>query len=397
MAPAMTDETNLVEFVDETQRSWSIRSTISVMESHTHGHKEKLTKEIDSCKFSSRDMELASSHRDHIVRGINTVKITLANTYMYVKLTLRFKRQRSDDANSGDNISAEATSRILPITVIGYSNSSKGELMDDGDEVPSQEPEQPRRSLANCHMPPPHSSDDEDEDDEDGDGDGNLSVDDVKVIFVDFSDCVFEACTGLNDSSVSDDAGRNPSADRQPSSSQRLPHETQSGLQDATFSAYFRILNARVQSGKREESCCYEEAQPALREEDENSERSTGNGDSGDETHRCELGDFVIVDREEADEEDMTDSCLNLVSHLDYVMFPTAEVLEFLRGGEMEVLEDVDGEETTCRRFLGEEHYDENNKGARNRGVGESDPMVVQMRSILQDVTRRLHQLTNGC
>ncbi|KAL7908283.1 hypothetical protein GGI35DRAFT_57394 [Trichoderma velutinum] len=270
--------------------------------------------------------------------------------------------------NNRDNFLAEVASRIPSIGFDGYSSdcaptnpSNEEWVNDNGDEFSPQQSETPRRSLANTHILPPHgSSDDEDsdevDDDDDDDDDENLSVEDPEGFFIDFSDYVLNAVADRIDPSVSDNVSPFLSAIRQPSSSLHLVHDDQISLQDATYSAYFQLLDARVQSGKRGESCCHKQAQPMFRTEDENIESNAEKRGSKDHNHGNETGGFVMVEREEDEEEDeMTDSCLNLISHLDYVMFPTAGVLEFVRGGEMEVLEDVDiEEEAVCRRFLGE-------------------------------------------
>ncbi|PTB53323.1 hypothetical protein M431DRAFT_119026 [Trichoderma harzianum CBS 226.95] len=291
----------------------------------------------------------------------------------YVGEIYTFRRPRSETLNSHGDFLAEEVSRSFPFTFSGFfsnsawTNPSKEERVNDNDDqFPPQQSERPRRTLANAHIPPPYDSGDDGDDEHDDDDDGNDEnrfVDDIERYCIDFSDYVFNGVDDRIDPLVSDHVSPRLSATRQPSSSLSPVHDGQISLQDATFSAYFQILDARIQSGKRGTSCRHEQSLPVFRTEDENIESNKENRGPKDHNQGNELGDCVMVEGEEEDEEDeMTDSCLNVIDHLDYVMFPTAEVLEFARGGEMEVLEDVDDEEAACRRFLGEEQYDEDNK-----------------------------------
>ncbi|KAK4061075.1 uncharacterized protein Triagg1_10502 [Trichoderma aggressivum f. europaeum] len=273
------------------------------------------------------------------------------------------------------NFLMEAASRRLPFTFGGYfsrsasTNPHKEEWMNDSDdEFPPQLSKGSYRSLANTHIPPPYDSsddgDDEDDDDDDGD-DHNESrfINHLEGSFINLSDHVFNAVADRIDPSVSGHVSPCLSAARRPSSSFNMTHDGHISLQDATFPAYFQMLDARIQSGKRGESCRHEQSQPVFRT-DENIESNAENRNSKYHNQGNEQETFAMIEREDEDEDEdgMTDSCLNLTNHLDYVMFPTAEVLEFVRGGEMEVLEDVEDEEASCRRFPGEEQYDEDNK-----------------------------------
>ncbi|KAL6812166.1 hypothetical protein J3E69DRAFT_359903 [Trichoderma sp. SZMC 28015] len=303
---------------------------------------------------------------------------------------------------------AEEASRSLPFTFGGYfskfasTNPSKEEWVNEfGDEFSLHQSEMPRRTLANTHRPPPYDSgddgDDENDDDDDDENDDGF-IDEIEGYF-NFNDYVFNTVADRIDPSVSDHVSPCLSATRQPSSSLNPVHDGQTSLQDATFSAYFQILDARIQSGKRGESCFHEQSHSVFRTEDENIESNTENKRSKDSNEGNELGDCVMVEGEESeDEEDeMTDSCLNVIDHLDYVMFPTAEVLEFVRGGEMEVLEDVDDKDAACRRFLGEEQYDEDNKELGREELENRGRRWFRCGVFSKDVTRRLHRLRYGC
>ncbi|KAL6797388.1 hypothetical protein GGI42DRAFT_362036 [Trichoderma sp. SZMC 28013] len=314
--------------------------------------------------------------------------------------------------NRGDFL-VEAASRRLRFTFGGYfskfvsTNPSKEEWVNDyGDEFFPQQSKGPCRSLANTHIPPPYDSsndtdddDNEDGDDDDDDDDENRLADDLEGSFINFSDYVPNAVADRIDPSVSDHASPCLSATRQPSSSLNPAHDGQISLQDATFSAYFQILDARIQGGKRGELCCHQQSQPVFRTGGENIESNAGNRGPKGHNHGNEMGDFAMVEGEDEDEDEdeMTDSCLNLINHLDYVMFPTAEVLEFVRGGEMEVLEAVDDEEVSCRRFLGEEQYDEDNKELGRGQLENRGRRWFRCGVFSKDVTRRLHQLRYGC
>ncbi|KKP00745.1 hypothetical protein THAR02_07132 [Trichoderma harzianum] len=312
--------------------------------------------------------------------------------------------------SSGDLL-AQATSRSLPFTFGGYFSKfaltklSKEEWLNEfGDEIFPQQSERPQRTLANTHIPPPYdSSDDGDDehDDDDDDNDENRFVDDIERSCIEFNNYVFNAVADRFDPSVSDHVSPCMSATRQPSSSLNPVHDGQINPQDATFFAYFQILVARIQSGKRGDSGCHEQSQPVFRTtEDENIESNTENRLSKDYNQGNELGDRIMVEGEESeDEEDeMTDSCLNVMDHLDYVMFPTAEVLEFVRGGEMEVLEDVGDEEAVSRRFLGEAQYDEeDNKELGREELENRGRRWFRCGVFSKDVTRRLHRLRYGC
>ncbi|KAL7794159.1 hypothetical protein V8C43DRAFT_305193 [Trichoderma afarasin] len=302
---------------------------------------------------------------------------------------------------------AEEASRSFPFAFGSFFSNpvstkpSKEEWVKDiGDEFSPLQSERPRRTLANAHMPPPYDSGDDgdDENDDDDNDDDNGFIDDLEGYF-NFNDYVFSAVANRTDPSVSDHVSPCLSATRQPSSSLNPVHDGQTSLQDATFSAYFQILDARIQSGKRGESCRHEQSQPVFRTEDENIESNKENRGPKDHNQGNELGDCVMVEGEESEDEedDMTDSCLNVIDHLDYVMFPTAEVVEFVRGGEMEVLED-DDEESACRRFLGEEQYDEdNNKELGREELENRGRRWFRCGVFSKDVTRRLHRLRYGC
>ncbi|KAL6792850.1 hypothetical protein J3E68DRAFT_437769 [Trichoderma sp. SZMC 28012] len=289
----------------------------------------------------------------------------------YVGEIYTFRRPRSETLNSPGDFLAEEASRSFPFTFGSFfSNSastqpSKEEWVKDiGDEFSPLQMERPPRTLANAHMPPPYDSGDDgddEHDDYDDENDENRFADDIERYCIDFSDYVFNGVVDRIDPLVLDHVSPCLSTTRQSSSSLNPVHDDQISLQDATFPAYFQTLDARIQSGKRGTPCRHEQSQPVFRTEGENIESNKENRGPKDHTQGNELGDCVMVEGEESeDEEDeMTDSCLNVIDHLDYVMFPTAEVLEFVRGGEMEVLEDIDDEEAVCRKFLGEEQYDE--------------------------------------
>ncbi|UKZ78507.1 hypothetical protein TrVFT333_006249 [Trichoderma virens FT-333] len=327
-------------------------------------------------------MDLTRRHQDCIIDEADRMELSWENTYVDPIST--FKGTGSDSTNSRGDVVAEVTSRSSLINFDGCSfdsasiKSGKEEWVDDnGSEFSPQQLERPRRSLANTHIPPPDNSIDDDEEDSEEE-DRGFSGDEIEVFLLDFSGYTFEVVTGRNGPLISDNAGPSPLATGE---SSVQAHDDQGGLQDATFSASFRILDAKVQSGKRGELCCHKQAQPKLRAEDENIESNAEKRVPRDDNGGGEPGDFVMVEGEEEETEEMTDSCLNLISHLDYVMFPTAEVLEFVRGGEMEVLEDTDSEEGTCRRFLSHEYSDEDNK---ELGMGE-----------LENRGRRWYRLSN--
>ncbi|KAL6695756.1 hypothetical protein J3F84DRAFT_349065 [Trichoderma pleuroticola] len=271
---------------------------------------------------------------------------------------------------------------------------------DSDDEFPPQQWERPRRSLANTHIPPSHDSGDDADDEDNKDDDDDDDDDENRFLEGSFNlgDYVFNAVVDRIDPLMSDHVSPCLSVTRQPSSSLNPVHDGQTSLQDATFSGYFQVLDARIQSGKRGESCSHEQSQPVFRTENENIENNTENRGSKDHNHGNEEGGFSMVEREEEEEEEMTDSCLNITSHLDYVIFPTADVLEFVRGGEMEVLEDVDAEEAACRRFLGkEQQYDEDNKELGRGQLENRGRRWFRCGVFSKDVTRRLHRLINGC
>lgn len=107
----------------------------------------------------------------------------------------------------------------------------------------------------------------------------------------------------------------------------------QNSLQGIPFPAdAARIPNARDST---RESGYPKPAQLLRQREKERGEEAIIPGKNGDDS-----GDFVII-QEEADENDydegLTDSCFNLIRHLDYVMFPTVDVLETVHGGEEQV------------------------------------------------------------
>lgn len=313
--------------------------------------------------------------------------------------------------NSHGDFLAEEASRSFPFTFSGYfsksasTKPSKEEWLNEfGDEIFPQQSERPRRTLANAHMVPPYDSGDDGDDEHDDDDDDNYEnrfVDDIERYCIDFSDYVFNEVADQIDPSVSNHVSPCLSATRQPSSPLNPVHDGQISLQDATFSAYFQILDARIQSGKRGESCFHEQSHSVFRTEDENIESNTENKRSNDNNQGNELGDCVMVEGEESEDEedDMTDSCLNVMDHLDYVMFPTAEVLEFFRGEEMEVLEDVNNEEeAACKRFLGEDQYDEeDNKELGREELENRGRRWFRCGVFSKDVTRRLHRLRYGC
>ncbi|KAL7957306.1 hypothetical protein V8C34DRAFT_325421 [Trichoderma compactum] len=328
----------------------------------------------------------------------------------YVGRIHTFRKPRSESINRRGDLLVEAASRRLRFTFGGYFSKSASTnpikeqwLNDGGDEFFLQQSKGPCRSLANTHMPPPYDSGDDggdegDNDNNDDDDDENRFLDDLEGSFTNVSDYVFNAVADRIDPSVSDHVSPCLSATRQPSSSLNPVHDGQISLQDATFSAYFRILDARIQSGKRGESCCHEQSQPMFRTEDENMESNAGNRGSRGHNHGNELGDCVMVEGEgeDEDEDEITDSCLDPISHLDYVMFPTPKVLEFVRGGEIQVLEGFDDEEASCRRFLGEEQYDEDHKELGREQLENRGRRWFRCGVFSKDVTRRFHRLRYG-
>ncbi|OPB46388.1 hypothetical protein A0O28_0065090 [Trichoderma guizhouense] len=302
---------------------------------------------------------------------------------------------------------AEEASRSFPFTFGSFfsksasTKPSKEEWLNEfGDEIFPQQSERPRRTLANAHMPPSYDSGDDGDDENDDEDNDDGFIDEIEGYF-NFNDYVFNTVADRIDPSVSDHVSPCLSATRQPSSSLNPVNDGQSSLQDATFSAYFQILDARIQSGKRGETCCHEQSHSVFRTEDEDIESNAENRRSKDHNQGNELGDCVMVEGEESEDEedDMTDSCLNVMDHLDYVMFPTAEVLEFFRGGEMEVLEDVNNEEeAACKRFLGEDQYDEeDNKELGREELENRGRRWFRCGVFSKDVTRRLHRLRYGC
>lgn len=372
----------------------------------------KLTNSSRQLHNSSRYTNQITHHRDHIAE--DTDEMELSWRPRYVGEIYTFRRPRSESINSNGDSLAEEASRTSPFTFRGFlsksasTKPSKEEWVKDiGDEFSLHQSEMPRRTLANTHRPPPYDSgddgDDENDDDDDDDNDDGF-IDEIEGYF-NFNDYVFNTVADRIDPSVSDHVSPCLSATRQASSSLNSVHDGQISLQDATFSTYFQILDARVQSGKRGESCFHEQSHSVFRTEDDDIESNNAeNRGPKDHNHGNEIGDCVMVEGEESEDEedDMTDSCLNVMDHLDYVMFPTSEVLEFVRGGEMEVLEDVDDEEAACRRFLGEEQYDEEQYDEDNKELGREELENRGRRwfrcgVFSKDVTRRLHRLRYGC
>ncbi|KAL7944034.1 hypothetical protein V8C42DRAFT_346396 [Trichoderma barbatum] len=339
-------------------------------------------------------MDSTSHHRANIVDEANVMD---ASWDSYVDRISTFKGQKSDFTSSLGDFLTEANSQGSPATFDGSSfnlsaaRSSVGAGAGD-DDVPPQQLEIPRRSLANTHILPAQGSEDDGDDGDDGDDDDE---DDLEVFLIDFADYAIDAIADLSDPLDQADSSALVTPDS--SSSHVQSQDDQTAQQRTKIFSYLQALNARNESGKRGDSCCHKQAQPVVRTEAENIQSNDEKTAPKDGSHKDGLGDFVMVDKgEDEDEEEMTDSCLNLVSHLDYVMFPTPGVLEFVRGGEMEVQEDSDNEEAFCRRFLEENYYDEDNKELGGE-IGEPGPKVVQVRSLVQDVTRRLHRLRNGC
>ncbi|KAL6831803.1 hypothetical protein V8C40DRAFT_263095 [Trichoderma camerunense] len=361
-------------------------ATVIVLDIHTRTKSDKFGRQLH---ISSRYTDRRTHHRDHIADDTD-------------EMELSWSPSRGD-------FFAEASSRSFPFTFGGYfskpasTKPSKEEWVKDiGNEIFPQQSKRPRRTLANAHMPPPYDSGDDgddEHDDDDDENDENRFAVDIERYCIDFSDYVFNGVVDRIDPLVLDHASPCLSTTRQSSSSLNPVHDGQISLQDATFSAYFQTLNARIQSGKRGESCLHEQSQPVLRTEDENIESNKESRGQKDHNQGNELGDCVMVEGEESEDEDeMTDSCLNVMDHLDYVMFPTAEVLEFVRGGEMEVLEDVDDGEAACRRFLGEEQYDEEeNKELGREELENRGRRWFRCGVFSKDVTRRLHRLRYGC
>lgn len=318
-----------VNVVDGTQISSSMCLTTIVLDSNTHGHAPKLTNSDRHPRISSRDMDSTNRHRAYIIDEVSEMESSCENTCAV--LVSAFQEQGSDFTDSRSDLLSEATSQSSSITFDGYSSdatstsSSIEEWVDgDGDDdddgaFSSQQFKRPLRSLTNAHMPPPHDPD------YDYEGEESVCGDDPNEVF----------CIDFGDYS----------------------------------------LDAVREGRKRGGSCCHKQSQPLLRTEDENLKNNGENRVQNGGNYGVESVDFVMIDGEEGeDEEELTESCLNLISHLDYVMFPTVEVLEFVCGGEIEVQGlDVENEEASRWPFLKQEYCNENNKEPRggeleNRG-----------------------------
>ncbi|KAL7793789.1 hypothetical protein V8C37DRAFT_401649 [Trichoderma ceciliae] len=162
------------------------------------------------------------------------------------------------------------------------SSMDEDEWLEDGYHALLSQQLKPLRSLSNAHMPPPHDVGDDFDDEENG-GDGLDGED--PYLAINFHESISDTITNTSNLPPP------------------VPNDAERSLRDFQSEDKSRVQN---------------------------------DGDYGGDP-----GDYVIIDGEEDEEdEQLTDSCLNLIGHLDYVMFPTVEVLEFVRGGELEV-EDV--------------------------------------------------------
>ncbi|PTB63120.1 hypothetical protein BBK36DRAFT_1144179 [Trichoderma citrinoviride] len=182
--------------------------------------------------------------------------------------------------------------------------------------------------------------------------------------------------------------------------------ETDAGMQDIqTALEYLRGVLAAAQNQK---------PSPTKDAADKNNdEKSVHAKDS----EMDEEDDFVILSGEEEDDEiqDITESCLEVINHLDYIKFPSVDVVDFLRRGELEVLLADDNDVnvngsggTSCSapvrskwQLLYEKFCGQDSKGKvfKEADLEKWRHEVGQAcGDLIKDVSRRLHQLKNpGC
>ncbi|RFU77680.1 hypothetical protein TARUN_4539 [Trichoderma arundinaceum] len=201
--------------------------------------------------------------------------------------------------------SGSSSTTLDPSSGAMSTNSSvdDDEWIDDDYDALSQQFKKPFRSLANTHMPPPKETDH-------GRDDDDLDEDDLDINF-DFDEAVFEDMISLP---------------------LLAPDEC------STPSVNFQIPNTRLLRRKWWELRRSTQAWPPLRTVDESLARNEGNRGQDDGSYIDDPGDYVVVDGEEEDDnEQLTDSCLNLIRHLDDVMSPTVEAPGARRGEELEI------------------------------------------------------------